>query len=970
MDSGAAGAPGTADTAGAGWPQRPASVAVALLGVPRGWRHGREVPLGPPRQLAVLASLAARAGRMVPLDDLVDGVWGERPPASAVRNLHTYVAGLRAALEPDRGPRTPSRLLVRAGSGYRLQLTADQVDVAVFERLIAEARDRWADGDLAAAAAGFDGALALVAGPPLQGVPGPFAELERDRLAELRLTVLEQRADVLLGLGRHAALAGELAALARQHPLRERLWALAMLALYRCGRRAEALAGYTEARRVLLAELGVEPGAELRQLQERVLAADPALEPATARPPAAAVPAGPLPHDMRDFTGRWAELARLHELLPIEGDPAAGAVVISAVEGTAGVGKTALALHFAHQVAGRFPDGQLFVDLRGFDPRQPPVPPGHALDQLLRMVGVPPDRIPSGLDERAGLFRSLVAGRRLLVLLDNARTAEQVRPLLPGTGACLVIVTSRNQLGGLVARDGARRLALDLLDPDEAVTLLARIVGPDRVSAEPAAAARLAELCGHLPLALRVAAERVLARPRSTLAELVAALAGERGRLDQLATGDGDETTAVRAVLSWSYRALPAEAARLFRLLGLHAGPELTPAAAAALADTTVAAAGRLLAALAGAHLVTAVGADRYRLHDLLRLYAAEQAEAEETAPERAAAVRRVLGWYLRTAAAAAALLFPRPLPFEPAAAGGSCPAPDFADHAGALAWCERERANLVAAVRQAADGADLAAGWQLPIALYSLFDLRKYWADWIDTARCGLAAAERLGDLRAVALLLNQQALPLLDLGGWAEARDLLERARATFGQLGDRAGEGNALNNLAGVYLELGRFADAADHCEQALAIWRGAADRGMEAVTLVALGDAHRGQRRHAAAIGCLERAIAIFGAEGNRWGGSTGLVALAETHADLQRYPEAVEHYRRALAGYRAVGDRAGEAKALAGTGSALRAIGRTGDAVAAWRQALAIYTDLGAPEADDLRARLELFDSPTGRQGAG
>ena len=548
---------------------------VAVLGPVRAWRGDTELELGAPQRRAVLGLLAVRANQEVARDELIDGIWGEDLPAQSVNALHVHVARLRAVLEPGRERRAPSRTLLATQAGYQLTLAPGQLDTEVFAERLAVARASLAAGDLAGAAGQFDAALRLWQGTALAGIPGPLAEIVRTRLSEQRLAAAEEHVDAILALGRHAEAVQRLVELVAGHPLRERFRAQLMLALYRSGRQAEALAAFADARRVLAGELGIEPGTELRQLHARILAADPALDVApdhekqqTARddaaeqaqspgelPPGAAAGERPrpapaqLPADVAAFTGRAGNWPRL----TCRPTPSP-AVAITVVSGTAGVGKTALAVRWARQAAGWFPDGQLYVNLRGYDPGQP-VPPADALAGFLRALGMAGQQIPPGDDERAAAYRSLLDGRRMLVLLDNAASVEQVRPLLPGCPSCLVLVTSRDSLAGLVARHGARRIDLDILPQSDALGLLRALIG-DRVDAEPDAAAALAAQCARLPLALRVAAELAAGSQESSLAELAGELADEQRRLDLLDAG-GDARTAIRGVFSWSYRHLP-----------------------------------------------------------------------------------------------------------------------------------------------------------------------------------------------------------------------------------------------------------------------------------------------------------------------------------------------------------------------------------------------------------------------------
>jgi DNA-binding SARP family transcriptional activator len=646
---------------------------VRLLGPVRAWQGDRELDLGAPRRQAVLGMLAMRANQTVSRGELIDGMWGEDPPPSAVNALHVYVAGLRRALEPHRVRRAPGRILLASSPGYLLRLQRGQLDAEAFGQHMAAARESRARGDLPAAATSLDAALRLWQATPLAGVLGPWAEIERVRLGELRLTAIEERIELMLALGANAEAAAQLAGLVREHPLSEGFRGQLMLALYRSGRQAEALAVFTATRRLLVEELGIEPGPRLRRLHERVLAADAALDPppvtatlGLAHPqPAGAVQvrqvqpvAAQLPLDTGAFIGRAGELAALDRMLAAtigrtaqgsQRDARPTAAVISVVWGTAGVGKTGLAVHWAHRVHGAFPDGQLYVNLRGCDPEQP-VPAGVALAGFLRALGMEGPGIPLETDERAAAYRTLLDRRRMLVVLDNAATAEQVRPLLPGSPSSLVLVTSRDSQAGLVARHGAKRLDLDVLPLNDAVALLRVLIG-GRADTAPAASARLARLCARLPLALRVAAELAAAVPAMTVAQLADEMADERRRLDLLDAG-GDPRSAVRSVFSWSYRCLPTETARLFRLLGLHNGPDVDLSAAAALTASTHGQARRELEQLARGHMIHRAGPGRYVMHDLLRAYAADLTAATDTGDTRRAALTRLFEHYAGVAAA------------------------------------------------------------------------------------------------------------------------------------------------------------------------------------------------------------------------------------------------------------------------------------------------------------------------------
>jgi DNA-binding SARP family transcriptional activator len=619
----------------------PTGMEFCLLGPLVVRRDGAGVPLQTGKQRVLLAALLLNANRVMPVDELVETLWGSGPPPSVRVTLQNYVKRLRQALADD------DRARIRTESGgYLMSVAVGELDVARFMALRESAGEAASAGSWDRAAARLRAALSLWRGEPLTDVPSELLVLrEAPRLTEMRLQALEGLMDAGLQLGQHADVIAEFRHLAAVYPLRERLYGLLMLALYRDGRQGEALATYRRARRVLIDALGAEPGAELQQLHQQILTADAALAaPENVRLAAGGPkPAAPrqLPAAVRHFADRAAELSELSALLDQLGEQTPGAVVISVIGGTAGVGKTELAVHWAHQVSGRFPGGQLYVNLRGYDPGQP-MPATDALAGFLRALGVPGGDIPAAEDERAARYRTLLAGRRMLVVLDNAGSVQQVRPLLPGDPACVTLVTSRDSLAGLVAREGARRLDLDLLPTQHAVGLLRALIGA-RVDEDPAAAAALAACCSRLPLALRVAAEFAAARPGIPLGELVGELADQRRRLDLL-DADGDSRTAVRAVFSWSYRHLDLDSARLFRLAGLHPGPDLDRNAAAALTGTSPERAGQLLDVLARAHLLHPTGPGRYGLHDLLRGYARELAYAQDTGEDRRAALTRLAG--------------------------------------------------------------------------------------------------------------------------------------------------------------------------------------------------------------------------------------------------------------------------------------------------------------------------------------
>jgi DNA-binding SARP family transcriptional activator len=647
------------------------------------------------QQRLVLAVLLIEAGKVVSTDQLVNEIWGEQPPGTAAATVRGYVYALRRTL----GGGIHGPLLTR-GNGYELAVADEDVDARVFERLVDTGIRAIAGGDRGSALTRLSEALALCHGQVLADVPASgTVATEISRLEQRRLTAIEERLGALLDLGRHAEMVDELAQVVAEHPLRERLQGQLMLALHRCGRRAEALATYRSAHRMITDELGVEPGMELRRLHQAVLADEPHLVAPHRRSSRhhRVIPAQ-LPAEVTAFTGRELPLRQLDTLLPNENDPdgAAGPAfpVIATIVGTAGVGKTALAMRWAHEARRHFPDGQLYVNMHGHA-AGPPMRPIDALARLLPALGVPAEQVPLEVDVAAGLYRSLVADKRILVLLDDVAHSDQVRPLLPGSRGCRVLLTSRDKLGGLVARDGAVPLTLDPLDPAESTTLLTRLLGADRVGAEPDAAAALAGLCGHLPLALRIAAANLTARPTHAIADYTTRLAGG----DRLAAlqMDGDPQVAVRSAFDHSYATLPDDAALLFRLLGLVPGREITAPAAAALAGFPLPQATRLLDRLARGHLIVEHTRDRYSLHDLLRLYAVDLAAGDRTL-DRSAALDRLYDHYLRGVQAAATRHY-RPvsrLPVPEPVAGNA------GDHTEAVAWLDAELLNLMAAISHA----------------------------------------------------------------------------------------------------------------------------------------------------------------------------------------------------------------------------------------------------------------------------
>jgi tetratricopeptide (TPR) repeat protein len=659
-----------------------------------------------------------------------------------------------------------------------------------------------------------------------------------------------------------------------------------------------------------------------------------------------------LPADIEVFTGRSEELAHLDRLLARTADTtdATGvmgadstAVVIAAVSGTAGVGKTALALRWAHQVRHTFPDGQLYVNLHGFDSEQP-LSTADALAGFLRALGLPGQNIPVEVEERAAAYRSLLDGRRMLVLLDNASSVEQVRPLLPGAPSCVVLVTSRDSLAGLVARHSARRLDLDLFPLEDAVALLAALIGR-RIRAEPEAAATLARLCARLPLALRVAAELAATRPSISLAQLVGELANEQRRLELLDAG-GDARTAVRGVFFWSYQHLPAIARRAFRLIGLHPGPDFDPYAVAALADTSHDQAERIVDLLARAHLIQSPRPGRYGMHDLLRAYATYLACLEDSEPEQRAGLTRLFDHYLATAAAAMDTLVPAEQHRRPRIRPPATPTPPMPDRAAARAWLDTERVTLIAVSAYTA-----ARGWpgyttQLSTTLYRYLDAGGHFPDGLTIHTHALHAARHTDEPAAEADALLSLGHIYWQQGHYGQAAHHLQQALTLARQIGDRVGETNALLNLGIVDQRQSHYGQAADHLQQALTLARQIGDRVGETNALDNLGTIYQRQGHYQQATDHHEQALTLFRGIGDRHGEANTLLDLGTVYRRQGHYQQAVAHHQEALDLFREMGDQHGEACALNRVGETSVALRQPDRALAEHTSALTVASQIG------------------------
>ncbi|MGH3929156.1 MAG: ATP-binding protein [Pseudonocardiaceae bacterium] len=651
-----------------------------------------------------------------------------------------------------------------------------------------------------------------------------------------------------------------------------------------------------------------------------------------------------LPPDVTSFTGRATSLAQLDHLLDSSGMEPGAAVVISAIAGMAGVGKTALAVHWAMSVQHRFPDGQLYIDLRGYDFRAP-MTPADALHNFLYALGVPEASMPSTLDARSALYRSLLADRRMLVVLDNARDAEQVRPLIPASRYCFTVVTSRDMLAGLIAGDGAQPVRLDLLDRGEAIDLLSRLVGHARVAAEPHVAELLIRACGYLPLGLRVAAQRVVQRHDARLADLVAELATEAARLDVLEVGN-DPRTAVRVVFSWSYRCLPPQAALTFRMLGRYPGIDIGLDAAAALTGLPAAHVRAALETLVAAHLVESRVHLRYHVHDLLRVYGAELAARFETAAECHEALVRVVHYYLRSTQAAARVIDPQRRPAVDAPAPPDTLVIETDSYETAVRWLELERPNIAALTQLADDDRLREPCWALADSLLVFLDLRKSWEGWAETSEAALTAARRSGNHRAEVWFLNQLGHVYSSQRRNDDAMEHFHAALEVNELIGDHYAETTALTGLAIVFRATGRLTEAIAHGRQALSVARDSGHRLEEARARNILGTVYREIGRYEEALAHLTEAVALRRELRYRPGVADSLTSIAVTLLALGRCGEAAEHAEHAYRLWTQLDHREGQARSLIALASALHQLGRSAEALDHCRLALELAQSIG------------------------
>lgn len=909
------------------------------------------------RRKAVLAALALHAGEVVGIDTLVDVVWGEAAPQTAANTLQSHVSYLRTVLG------SKAAILARA-PGYMLDLGPEATDKLVVERLLREGSQAT---DPARAVRQLQQAMALWRGRSLaDAAASTWLEQQAERLDLLRTRVERALTGARLAAGEHQQLLPDLERLAHENPLDEQIHAQFMVALYRCGRQADALARYHRLRERLDEELGIEPSQPLRDLEIAILRQDPTLVVAPATPAAAVKPIpAQLPTALASFAGREAELASLDAILPElnRGEDMTGAAVIAAVSGTAGVGKTALAVWWAHQVAGRFPDGQLYVNLRGFGPQGEAVDPESALRRFLEALGMPQERIPDTVAAQTGMYRSLLAGKRVLVMLDNARDATQVRSLLPGSPGCLALVTSRDQLTGLVAVEGAHLLPLELMTSREASELLTRRLGEARMAQDPESAMEIVRSCARLPLALAVVAARAVTRPSFPLSVIADELRQATRALDPFE--GGDLTSDVRAVFSWSYRALPEAAARLFRLLGLHPGPDLSVAAAASLAAIPLRQARALMGELDRAHLLSEHRPGQYAFHDLLRAYACELTEAHDRQEARDDAVARLVEHYLHTAHHAATLIEPHYVPLTLSPPRPGVGTAKLTDAEGAQAWFDAEHNALLAAITTAAASQPTQA-WQLAWSLSIFLLWRGMWHQQTLACQAGLEAARRTGDVAGEAHSLNRLACGYAMSGRIAEADPLFRQSLRLFEGLGDHVSQAIVHGSLGWLAGTQDRPAESLSHCLRALDEYRAANHRAGQALVLNDVGFAYALLGNYRQALTYCRQALAATQELGARSWEVAVWDSLGYIHHRLGDYERAISCYERSIALGRQLADRASQAEALEHLGDVHLSAGDAGAAHRAWTGSLRIYDEIGHPDADALRLKL---DGSYGGRGA-
>lgn len=872
---------------------------INVLGPLEGWSDEEQISFGGQVQKRILAALLLDPGRVIPAARLAEAAWEQDPPTTAAHQVRKAIADLRRRI--PRG----STVILTDSAGYRVRLADGQLDLLEFDVRTQTARKALRDGRRAEAAGELRAALDLWRGPVLSGIGGSVVEAAATALEERHLAATDQLCELRLSLGESSELIAELHTLISEHPLRETLRGHLMLALYRSGRQAEALEEYGRVRELLVDRLGIDPGPQLTELYTEILRGSPELA-SPELSPSAQFPAQPaskspapvplaapctLPPSLSDFTGRDRELTELLGHVRSGSRLGGQCARVVAIDGMGGVGKTSLAVRAAHLLAEQFSDGQLAIDLRGFTPGEVPVPPSAALDTLLRALGTPGDWIPDDLEGRTGMWRSLIADRRMLLLLDNAANAEQIRPLLPYTSGCLVLTTSRARLVDL---DGAEWVSIGLLAPEESATLVAESLSPERVSAEPEAAAELAELCGHLPLALRIATARLRNRPRWTIRYLVERLRDQTRRLDELQSGE----RSVAATLRLSYLAMTEGHRTAFRVLGQHPGAMFDVHSAAALLGSDAQDAEDILETLLDVHLVQQPDIGLYTFHDLVRSFAQDLGESAVEQEDQAAAVERLLTYYLTTTDAACEVLFPGRTPRPSGLAPYQGERPVLQDPDQATAWFAREHSGLLAAAalaeRRGHDRHVVALTRNLNFLLHARGQFDALW----DLGHLAVSAARRLGDAALLCVALSNLGSACWKLGRFEEGLRIAVEGRDTAKLLGDRYTEAHGESTIGLLLSELGRYREALPLLERAITL---AGELGVprtEAESLTTLSTLYERWGRYPEAAVAARRAIEASRGIGYRGNEIMALTDMAFAHVGIGEYVPAHDMLKRA------------------------------------------------------------------------
>lgn len=909
-----------------------------ILGPVEIWAAGQRYDPGSPKEACVLASLLLTPGRPVSAETIVDHVWGPDPPAKARNSVWSYVARLRRTIAVD----GQIRLVSRSGL-YVLEADPQSVDLHRFRQLRSSARAFSEGGESEQAARLLHEADALWRGEALAGIPGDWARRTRVSLENERLAAVMERVDSDLAAGNEADIAGELSELVHEHPFAERFAEQLMVALYRSGRQAEALDTYRQARRRLIGELGAEPGPNLRALHQQILRNDPALTRSQQPRPRHTSHLNNLPRDIPYFTGRREELDMLAEAVVV--GEVKTAVTVVAIDGMAGVGKSTLAIHIAHRLAGRFHDGQVFLSLHAHDPYEEPVDPATALDRLLRMTKVasasaPADyrHQPGTLELLAASWRQQVAQRRMLIVLDDAATIDQVRPLLPGAPGCLVLITSRRRLTGLA---GARSISLDVMRPAEAAELFARIVGPER-SRDEAAIGEVARLCGNMPLAIQLAASRLRHRRAWSVADLVGLLSSTRNRLREIR---GQELE-IASSFELSYRYLSRREQHAFRQVGCYPGRDFSLHAASAANGLPVADTDQILDGLLSYHLLEEPVHGRFRCHDLVREYARELAAREETESARRVTMHRLLDYYLHGADRADRILFPHRHRLDEEIDYVPEEMPALDDENDARTWMESERQNILSAIQYAASNGFPTHATLLPHMMAQFLEVGGYWGNAVAANVCALAVWRSTGNRRGQAHAHADLCHPRMRAGFFEDALEHGREALSIFRSLGDERGAADALDRLGLVHWNAARYRDALGNFEESLALQRTTGNRHGEAEVLGHSGVGYWHVGRYADAVAAFEQAMQVYREIKDKTGEGKMLNNIGDVEQRLGLFGKALDRYQQALPIARERGGRQAEAVLLNNIGNAYRGLGRYDDSLASLRSALGIYHDIG------------------------